>query len=350
MSRWTSSLRLRRDSLAVGACLVAFACPAAGWAAGGTPMPAPDDPPGAFATSSSKSSKSHEAVAAVEAREGDGADPRRARGRLVRGSGRDKATGRRQDRDGDPVTRGLAAVEPGSGDAPGRHVHDSVAHHARRAEAEREAEAGSHAEGKGEAETRRQRRMRPPRPRPRRATRFGSVFRPPSSPPATPAAPRGPRCSSRRRSCLPSPREGAPSSASRRGAPRGRHDHAPCALRGGRRDGGVRSPSRLGRGARSALGELQRRRLRRLVQVERHRLVVVQLERRHGVERLRRVDLDGGHVRRDVHVHRQLRRVVRREQRHRQEGLVAAGRDGVGVPRPGRERVVHEPGELQLHG
>src|SRR4029079_12893612 len=33
-----------------------FACPAAGWAAGGTPMPAPDDPPGAFATKSSKPS------------------------------------------------------------------------------------------------------------------------------------------------------------------------------------------------------------------------------------------------------------------------------------------------------
>jgi len=56
VSRWTSSLRPRRDSLAVGACLVAFACPAAGWAAGGTPMPAPDDPPGAFATKSSKPS------------------------------------------------------------------------------------------------------------------------------------------------------------------------------------------------------------------------------------------------------------------------------------------------------
>ena len=54
MSRWTSSLRLGRDSLAVGACLAAFACPQAGWAAGGTPMPAPDDPPGGFATSSSK--------------------------------------------------------------------------------------------------------------------------------------------------------------------------------------------------------------------------------------------------------------------------------------------------------
>ena len=57
MSRWTSSLRLRRDSLAFGACLVAFACPAPGWAAGGTPMPAPDDPPGGFATSSSTPSK-----------------------------------------------------------------------------------------------------------------------------------------------------------------------------------------------------------------------------------------------------------------------------------------------------
>ena len=58
MSRWTSSLRLRRDLLAVCACLAAFACPAAAWAAGGTPMPAPDDPPGGFATASSTATKS----------------------------------------------------------------------------------------------------------------------------------------------------------------------------------------------------------------------------------------------------------------------------------------------------
>ena len=58
MSRWTSSLRLRRDLLAVCACLAAFASPAAAWAAGGTPMPAPDDPPGGFATASSTATKS----------------------------------------------------------------------------------------------------------------------------------------------------------------------------------------------------------------------------------------------------------------------------------------------------
>ena len=347
MSRWTSSLRLRRDSLAVGACLAAFACPAAGWAAGGTPMPAPDDPPGAFATSSSKSSKSTKPSQPAKPASQRCRAPTRpwsARPRLRSRQSHGSSSGPRR-RPRHPRSRGRRA----------RLRTRSSRPRLRRAPS---APRRSRARSRSRLPRGRQRRsrntppgrMRPPRPRPRRATRFGSAFRPPSSPPATPAAPRAPRCSSRRRSCLPSRREGAPSSASRRGAPRGRHDHAPCDLCGGRRDGGVRSPRRLGRGARSALGELQRRRLRRLVQVERHRLVVVQLERRHGVERLRRVDLDGGHVRRDVHVHRQLRRVVRREQRHRQEGLVAAGRDGVGVPRPGRERVVYEPGELQLHG
>ncbi len=69
VSRWTSSLRLRRDSVAAGVCMVAFACPAVGWAAGGTPMPAPDDPPGGFATSStSKPTKAATAPASRPAK------------------------------------------------------------------------------------------------------------------------------------------------------------------------------------------------------------------------------------------------------------------------------------------
>ncbi len=53
---WTSSLRLRGGVLGTGACLAALACAANGWAAGGTPMPAPDDPPPAYQTSTVKTS------------------------------------------------------------------------------------------------------------------------------------------------------------------------------------------------------------------------------------------------------------------------------------------------------
>ena len=53
---WTSSLRLRGGALGTGACLAALACAANGWAAGGTPMPAPDDPPPAYQTSTVKTS------------------------------------------------------------------------------------------------------------------------------------------------------------------------------------------------------------------------------------------------------------------------------------------------------
>ena len=51
---WTSSLRLRRKTIAASACAVALAYPAAGLAAGGTPMPAPDDPPSTLTPSSTK--------------------------------------------------------------------------------------------------------------------------------------------------------------------------------------------------------------------------------------------------------------------------------------------------------
>ncbi|MGB8351155.1 MAG: hypothetical protein WCE47_12070, partial [Gaiella sp.] len=89
------------------------------------------------------------------------AHARRAGGRLVRGSGPDKATGRRQD--GDARARGHAAVEPGSDAAPGLHVDDPVAYHAGRAEAEREAAAGPGSEGEAEADARRDKaRDRPP--------------------------------------------------------------------------------------------------------------------------------------------------------------------------------------------
>ena len=54
---WTSSLRLRRKTIAASACAVALAYPAAGLAAGGTPMPAPDDPPSTLTPSSTKTTR-----------------------------------------------------------------------------------------------------------------------------------------------------------------------------------------------------------------------------------------------------------------------------------------------------
>jgi hypothetical protein len=48
---WTSTLRLTRDSVVVGVCMAALVMPATSVAAGGTPMPAPDDPPGGFTAS-----------------------------------------------------------------------------------------------------------------------------------------------------------------------------------------------------------------------------------------------------------------------------------------------------------
>ena len=124
---------------------------------------------------------------------------------------------------------------------------------------------------------------------------------------------------------------------------------APNALRRARGGSLLRGASRRGRGARSPERELQRWRVRRLVQVERHGLVVVQLERRHGNEWMRSRDGLRRHVRSDVHVHGQLRGLLRRQQRHGEEGLLASGGHRVGIARPRHERVVHEPGQLQLH-
>ena len=140
-----------------------------------------------------------------------------------------------------PSPAAHAADEPGSGAAPGLHVHDPVAYHAGRAEAEREAAAGpvkakakpkpTHAATKRAIDLPRGHAAR-------RRTARASGRRPLR--PRLDGGPRGPRCSSPRRSYLQSRQEGAPSSASRRGAPRGRHEHAPRALRDRRRDGGVR--------------------------------------------------------------------------------------------------------------
>ena len=58
MSTWTSSLRLKGGVVGAGFCLVAFACPGNGWAAGGTPMPAPDDPPPTYRASTVKTAGS----------------------------------------------------------------------------------------------------------------------------------------------------------------------------------------------------------------------------------------------------------------------------------------------------
>ena len=51
----------------------------------------------------------------------------------------------------------------------------------------------------------------------------------------------------------------------------------------------------------------------------------------------------------DVHVHGQLWRLVRREQRHGAQGLLAALGDGRRIARSRRQRLVHEPCQLQLH-
>lgn len=45
MSSWTSSLRPGRDWIVAGLGLALLACPSTALGAGGTPMPAPDDPP-----------------------------------------------------------------------------------------------------------------------------------------------------------------------------------------------------------------------------------------------------------------------------------------------------------------
>ena len=79
---WTSSLRLRGGALGTGACLAALACAANGWAAGGTPMPAPDDPPPAYQTSTVKTSAPTTAPTAPRAKRvaesaPSGADARR---------------------------------------------------------------------------------------------------------------------------------------------------------------------------------------------------------------------------------------------------------------------------------
>ena len=81
---WTSSLRLRRKTIAASACAVALAYPAAGLAAGGTPMPEPDDPPSTLTPSSTKTTRAsrvedrngrHQADGGVR---GPGADAGRA--------------------------------------------------------------------------------------------------------------------------------------------------------------------------------------------------------------------------------------------------------------------------------
>ncbi len=56
MSSRTSSLRFRHEVLAAGACVFALACPVGAFAAGGTPMPAPDAPPSDVALATTKPS------------------------------------------------------------------------------------------------------------------------------------------------------------------------------------------------------------------------------------------------------------------------------------------------------
>ena len=291
VSRWTSSLRLTRDCVVVGVCMVAFACPAVGWAAGGTPMPAPDDPPGVFATSSAskpskasvpapshtakRSSKPARAVPTPDApcrrrMPPSSPPPRRRRSRRSPGPRRPRRHPTPRGRRARPRLR-----------APSRPPRRRPAPRAPCRSPSRSRSRLRHG-GEAEAAARRRSRRRRTRVLPRhpgRATRFGSGSRPPSSRPATPTAVRAARCSSPPRFSWRLPREGAPSSASRRGARRGTRERVARALRRARRRGGMRGASRRGRRARPPVGELQRRRLRRLVQVERHGLVVVQLER-----------------------------------------------------------------------
>src|SRR6187551_3677865 len=58
LSGRTSSLRHRRQSIAVGVCAIALVTTPAALAAGGTPMPGPDDPPSMLTPSSTKTTSS----------------------------------------------------------------------------------------------------------------------------------------------------------------------------------------------------------------------------------------------------------------------------------------------------
>ena len=240
MSRWTSSLRLRRDLLAVCACLAAFACPAAAWAAGGTPMPAPDDPPGG------SSPRRPRRPTKPASRPGPRSAPRSRHGcprptpggRLVARLGRDEATSScgQAATVRHPTPRSRRRVEPGSGAAAGPSTsHDSVGTdgaprrterriRARRRQSpgrRRRSRSASHRARDDEAVERTTPAARKPRDartarapgcRPRRP-------RPGRRPARRVARRRGaPACSRRQAE--------APSSASRREARRGRHEHA----------------------------------------------------------------------------------------------------------------------------
>ena len=281
------------------------------------------------------------------------ADARRAGGRLVRGSRSRQSHGPSSGRaTATPAPAVARPSSPAPTTRPVSHVHDPVAYHAGRAEAERDADGRS----------RRGRRSRSRRT-PRRRTR-----------PPPPAAHAARRCTVRssRRPCSPpaSRRRPARRVARRSGAPtcrRGGREHRPRRRGAERHEAGMNmlralcalvvvaaacgGPSRFCCGARSALGELQRRRLRRLVQVERHRLVVVQLRaaprgRAAAARRPLTEDTSGATFTCTVNYGGSFvgSSVTVRKDSSPPDVTASASRG------PGRERVVHEPGQLQLHG
>ena len=79
MSMWKSSQRLSGGVLVAGACLTALAFTGNGGAAGGTPMPAPDDPPPAYQTVDVKTSASPGRAHGAQGEAGCGVSRRRCR-------------------------------------------------------------------------------------------------------------------------------------------------------------------------------------------------------------------------------------------------------------------------------
>ena len=291
----------------------------------GTPVPGPDDPPGAFSSTSHEGDRGSPAADAADTGglDASSADTRRARGRRPDGSGRRQrprvAPGDEATVEERPATT-RASTSPPTSSAPSttpRPVAAAVRPRASAAPRPKPARAGrAGAEGEGEAD-----HAAPgaataaAAATPRDAVASGW----PSACSRSAARRRAAqaRCSSPRRSCLPSPPAGAPCSAWRRGARRGRHDHVRALWSRWSSAGGCAPfPARLAAldpPSASCNGGGCGGWFRSNVSVS----WSFNSSGATGVERMRRVDRDRGHVRRDVHVHRQLRRVVRREQRHR---------------------------------
>ena len=284
---WTSSLRLRGGVLGTGACLAALACAANGWAAGGTPMPAPDDPPPAYQASTVKTSASTTAPTAPRAKRvaesaPSGADARRPALRSVdhdvEGSHREAGRGSRAR---SLSGRGVGIVHPECPDTPRASAGGTA-----RATTPAPRSTFTPPRSRAEAERRSRSRNRSRRPRsPRRSGRDPSRRPAPGRRAARSAgrSARPPLARRRRHGGRAARRRGAPPRGGGRRQPPARRrsaygdearmravaDRVLCSWRWRPRCGRA-----AGRGAcaRSADRELQRWRVRRVVQVGRHRV------------------------------------------------------------------------------